>query len=181
MKNLSLIAALLIAAPTLAVADDRATNADANAKLSDSDIAVVTELHHANQSEVDMGKFALSHGTKAVKDYATMMVKDHSANDAKLVALAKKHGIAKIPAPPADKSEMDDMTKLKAMKGSDFDRAYVDAMVADHEKDITTVADAINSVSDTDLRDHLVDTKPVLEHHLENAKALQSAPAQAQR
>ncbi len=173
MKHFTFAAALVLAASTFAGADTP------NAKLSDSDISVVSELHHANQAEVDLGNYALSHGTKTVKDYATMIVKDHSANDAKLIAMAKKHGVTTIPAPPMDKDEMADMTKLKAMKGTDFDRAYIDAMVADHEKDIKKVTDAIGTVADPDLKAHLTATKPVLEHHLDNAKSLQKNESQA--
>ena len=173
MKHFSLVTALLLAASSFAGADTP------KAKLSDSDMSVVSELHHANQAEVDLGKYALSHGTKTVKDYATMIVKDHSANDAKLIAMAKKHGVTTIPAPPMDKAEMADMTKLEAMKGVDFDRAYVDAMVADHEKDIKVVADAISTVADPDLKAHLTATEPVLEHHLDNAKNLQKTETQA--
>ena len=181
MKRISIIAALLFTVPTLAIADDKSMKTDASAKLADADVAVASELHHANQSEVDMGKYALAHGTKAVKEYATMLVKDHGVNDAKLVAMAKKHGVATIPAPAMDKSEMDDMASLKKLKGADFDRAYIDMMVADHEKDIKKVSDAIGTVANADLRAHLTDTKPALEKHLEAAKSLQKSSAQAQK
>jgi putative membrane protein len=174
MKILSLVTGLLLAVSTLAAADG-------NPKLSDSDMAVVSELHHANQSEVDIGNYALSHGTKTVKEYATMIVKDHAANDAKLVAMAKRHGMTKIPAPAMDKAEMDDMAKLKMMRGADFDRAYIDAMIDDHQKDIKKVSDAIGTVADADLKSHLTDTKPALEHHLDSARSLQKSAAQAQR
>jgi putative membrane protein len=181
LKNLALLTALLLATPTLAIADDRTMKTDASAKLADPDLSVVSELHHANQSEVDLGNYALAHGTKAIKDYATMIVKDHTANDAKLVALAKKHGTTKIPAPPMDKAEMDDMAKLKTMKGTDFDRAYVDAMVDGHQKNIAKVTAAIGTVANADLKSYLTDTKPALEHHLDTAKSLQSSSPQAQK
>ena len=182
MKALSLLfAASIFAAPAFAVADHTTMKSDATGKLTDTDMATVSELHHANMAEVDLGKYAVSHGTKAVKDYANMIVKDHAANDTKLTALAKKAGMATIPAPPADKAEMDDMMKLKMMKGADFDRAYITMMVSDHEKDIQKVSDAMAKVSNADLKSHLSDTKPVLEHHLDAAKTLQQSSAQAQK
>jgi putative membrane protein len=183
MKTLSLLlAASLFAVPAIAVADNTSTTkSDSTGKLGDADTSAISELHHANQSEVDLGKYALAHGTKTIKDYATMIVKDHSTNDTKLTALAKKAGMTKIPAPPADKAEMDDMMKLKAMKGADFDRAYISMMITDHEKDIKKVSDAMGSVSNPDLKAHLTDTKPALERHLDSAKTLQQASPQAQK
>ncbi len=176
MKHFTFVTALVLAASTFAYADT-----PKNAKLSESDRSVVSELHHANQTEVDLGKYALSHGTKTVKSYATMMVKDHSANDTKLVAMAKKHGIMTIPAPPINQDEIASMRKLEDLTGTNFDRAYIDAMVQDHEQDIKMVSDAIATVSDADLKAHLTATKPVLEHHLDSAKALQRNETQARR
>ncbi len=179
MKSLFIATALCLATPTLAVAEDHTMKGDATAKLADADLAVASDLHHANLSEVDLGNYALAHGTKAIKDYATTIVKDHGANDAKLIALAKKQGVATIPAAPADKMEMDAMMKLKTMKGTDFDRAYIDMMVDDHEKDIKKVSDAMGTVANAGLKAQLVETKPALERHLDTAKKLQqSASAQ---
>jgi len=173
MKHSSLAIAFLLAGSTLAAADPP------SAKLSDSDMSVVSELHHANQAEVEMGNYALSHGTKSVKDFATMMVKDHSANDTKLIAIAKKHGMTTIPVPPVDKAEMENMTKIEGMAGMEFDRAYIDAMVDGHGKVGKMVTDAIGTVADADLKAHLTATKPVVDRHLDSAKKLQKTAAQA--
>lgn len=45
-----------------------------------------------------MGKFAQKNGTAKVKTYGAMLVKDHTAANKQVKALAKKKGIAKIPA-----------------------------------------------------------------------------------
>ena len=163
MKKISMLAALLV--PALALADA--------GKLSDADLAPAAELHHANQAEVDMANLALKQGTKAVKEYAQTLLRDHGSNDKDLTALAKKHG-STIPAKKMDAEEMANMTKLKAAKGAAFDKTYVDMMVMDHEQDIKKVGDAMGAISDADLKQHFTATKPVLERHLELAKQLQS-------
>ncbi len=181
MKSILFIAAFSLVAVQLAFAGDPLASPEASAKLSDSDLAIVSDLHHANQSEVDMGNYALTHGTKAIKDYANTLVKDHSANDAKLIALAKHHGVATIPAPPPDKAAKASMMKLETMTGASFDRAYLAMMVDDHYKNINKVTAALGTVTNADLTAHLAETKPALQRHLDDAKALQSTSTAAQR
>jgi len=172
MKKLSLIAALCLATPmTTAFADDKM--AAKSTKLADADLAVATDIHHANKGEVDMANMALKQGTKAVKDYANMMIKDHNENDKELMALGKKKGNATIADKKMDEDEMAMMKKLGALKGTAFDKAYIDGMVDGH----TTVLAKLTAAapSDSDLKSHVDTTKIAVQRHLDAAKQLQSA------
>ena len=182
-----------LALPALALADNKTptdkTTTDKTAKLGDGEVKTLAHVHHVNQMEIDMGKVAQQKGTAAVKRYGEQLVKDHSANDKDVLALAKKKGVAKLPADvpetEADKTEhkqmMDDVAKLKTEKGADFDRDFLNLMVAGHEKEMTKVDAAITAANDSDVQDFLKAMKPVLQRHTDSARDLQKGNAQAVR
>lgn len=191
IKTLALITALAL--PSLALADDQKTDktSDQTKKetLSEADLAIVAHLHHVNVMEVDMGKLAQKQGTAPVKRYGEMLVRDHSTADKDVIAFAKKRGIAKIPADKpvteADKTEMkatmEKMTKLKTLRGAEFDRSYLQMMVEGHDKELTSSDPAIASTTDAELKTMLENRKTSLQRHRDAALELQKGNAQASK
>jgi len=82
-----------------------------------------------NQAEVELGRLASTKATdKRVKDFAAMMVKDHSAGLKKLQNVpGGKNSSAKL----SSEHEML-KTRLSGLSGMHFDREYIDAMVTGH-------------------------------------------------
>jgi putative membrane protein len=156
-------------------------------KLTADEVKIVAHLHHVNVMEIDMGKQAKVKGTAAVKRYGEMLIKDHSTADKELTALAKKKGVAKIPADtPATETEkaemkqqMADMAALKKMKGADFDREYLRLMVEGHEKELAKSDVFISTAQDADLKTMIEARKTSLQRHADAAKELQKGNAQA--
>ena len=155
-------------------------------KLTDSELQLVAHVHGVNQMEIDLGKLAEKRGsTAAVKDYGKMLVNDHGANDKDLKALAKKHDqkIPKETLSDADKTEMKDMDsavkRLKAMKGADFDREFLNMMIQGHEKELVRADTAVAMIQDSDLETFVKDMKPVLQRHVDQARDLQKGSPQA--
>lgn len=59
-----------------------------------SDEEVVMRIHHTNQMEIRVAKLAHSHASSAkVKSLASRLIKDHTAADTKVVAIAKQMNI----------------------------------------------------------------------------------------
>jgi putative membrane protein len=116
-----------------------------------------------------------------------MLVKDHQTADKELTAMVKKKGLAKIPAvkpeTEADKAEMkanhDKMVQTAKLKGADFDRAYLQAMVEGHEKELAKSDELISKANDSDLKAMLESRKSMLTRHADAAKELQKGNAQA--
>jgi putative membrane protein len=156
-------AAGFYAAPAVHAADPTPASADT--------AAVLGKLHHGNQMEIDMGKLAQEKGeSKDVKAFGKALVKDHSAADKKVTALAKEQDIdlsANTPSMP-----MDDMNKLKGMSGAEFDRAFAQAMLDDHQKDVDDAKAAQERTTDPKLKKLLTATIPVLEKHRDTARKL---------
>lgn len=163
------------------------TKAAGKEKLSQENLQALAKYHHVNQMEIEMGKAAQKQGgSKAVKDYGKMLVTDHQANDKKVEALAKKHG-QKIPMfkPETDtaKQEMQDnkqlAQQLKKMKGSEFDRQFLQTMIDQHEQVLAGIDNDIAQANNEDLANLLRDTKPVLQKHADHAREIQQNQAQA--
>jgi len=171
----SLVITAILAIPALVAADP-------STKLSDSDTAVLAHQHAVNSLEITMGKLAQTKGSaKAVRDYGVTLVKDHTSADKDALALAKKRGLAKLPADEpktdadrADKKANDDMmAHMKTLKGAAFDDEFLSMMVTGHDKELAKVDTALTSVADPDLITLLRAVKPVMQKHSDDAKALQ--------
>jgi len=104
------------------------SGADRN-KVSRGDQDFVQELTIANMAEVELGRMAGERSANAeVKKFGQMMVDDHTAAGEKLKGIASRYSVT---APTAlDDKHRDLRDKLAKLNGADFDREYMDAMVA---------------------------------------------------
>lgn len=150
--------------------------ADVNASVrSDADIMGV--LHTSNMQEISAGNLASSRASdQAVRDFANMMVRDHSALDRQGASMAQQWGMTmSMPSnqlPNMGQMEMDALTR--ASNGSQFDRAYLAAQVMDHQRTLAIVDAAIGSARRPELRTMLRDqVRPPVAMHLQMAQNLQ--------
>lgn len=119
--------------------------------------------------EVKLGELAQKNGVSAeVKKLGSHMVTDHTKANNELKAIADKKGLS-VPKSLSEKSQKkyDD---LASKKGKDFDKAYSDAMVDDHEKVISMFEKHAKEGDDADLRLFAANTTPTLRHHLQMSK-----------
>lgn len=133
---------------------------------------VLGKLHHSNQKEIEMGKMAQKSGQSGdIKKFGKTLVKDHSAADKKVMALAKQEKIDLLAAtPPAENHDMDDMPK-----GTDFDAKFAQDMLDDHKKDVEEVKTARDATTDDKLKKLLTAMLPTLQKHQDTAQKLVDA------
>jgi putative membrane protein len=132
--------------------------------VDQNDAKFTVNAANGGMAEIMLGKLAQDKGGSRVKDFAAMMVKDHSQANDELMTLAKSKNIA-LPTTvsAADQKHFDDLSK----KGNaDFDKAYVKLMVSDHKADIKEFEDAEKKVTDPDLKAFATKTLPTLKMHL---------------
>jgi putative membrane protein len=124
------------------------------------------------KAEVELGQIALKNTQDAgVRKYAERMVKDHSAADKKLQAIAAKENLQLPQSLDAEHASL--KTKLQSLKGEDFDRAYVSAMSKGHDKAIALFESASQQPQMPDeLKQFAASTLPTLEQHKEMAHSL---------
>jgi putative membrane protein len=125
-------------------------------------------------AEVELGKLAQDKSpTQSVKDYGAMMVKDHSAANDKLKAIAVSKNI-KLPSSPSV-AQMATKTKLEVLKGTSFDKSYIKDMVKDHQGDIKEFENEASTGQDADAKAYASATLPTLKTHLKKIEAIAAA------
>jgi putative membrane protein len=138
----------------------------------------------ANQVDIDAGKLAKSKSTtKDVKEFAQLMITDHSGVNKSATELVQKLHVTPEPSPTSQslqKGGDDNVAALKNLSGHAFDKAYVDHEVAYHEAvleamDKTLIPNAKNA----ELKALLVKVRPAFVAHLDHAKKLQQELAKS--
>ena len=134
----------------------------------------------ANQVDIDVGKLAKSTThAKDVKQFAQLMITDHTAVNKSAVALVQKLKVTPENDATSDslkKGGDENLANLKKLKGKTFDRAYVDHEVTYHEAVIDALDKTlIPNAKNDELKALLVKVRPAFIAHLEHAKHLQGS------
>jgi len=139
--------------------------------LNSKDHDFIMEAAMGGLMEVELGRVAAQQGTSdAVKQFGQRMVDDHSKANTELMTLAQSKGIT-LPTALDDKHR-NELTKLSAMTGAEFDRAYSKMMLSDHKKDVSEFEKQSTRGADPDLKAFATQTLPTLQEHLQMARAL---------
>jgi putative membrane protein len=116
-------------------------------------------------AEVELAKLA-QEKSKApeIKEFAAMMVKDHTAANNKLKALAAANDVTL----PDDTTLMQKATKkkLEMQSAADFDEAYVKQQIKAHEDTAALMKQEIDGGKDADAKRFATETLPTVEAHL---------------
>jgi putative membrane protein len=149
-----------------------ANGSPAGDKTTDKEFIV--KVASGNNAEIEIGKLADSRaGSTAVKDYANMIVKDHQAAQQKLGELIKKRKIGV--ATGLEPDVRDEINRLSKMKGTEFDRAFLDHMIKDHKNDIKMFENQAKNGQEADVREFANSLLPDLRKHLQRAEELAKA------
>ncbi|MGY3214677.1 DUF4142 domain-containing protein [Mucilaginibacter sp. HD30] len=146
-----------VAGPGIAVVED--------------DAKFVVDAGNGGMTEVELSKLAQQKATNAkAKEFADMMVMDHSKANDELKALAKAKNVTLPDSVNADSKKMWD--ELNAKTGKDFDKAYVSTMVSEHKKTVSMFENASKDLKDAELKAFVDKTLPVLKGHLDKITAI---------
>jgi len=114
--------------------------------VHESDIDFVNHVLSDGMAEVELGKMASERaGNPAVKRFGQMMVKDHTKAGDELKGIAGEYGIQ--PTPTIDDQHHDLMNKLSKLRGPEFDREYISAMVDGHENAVDRLEGRVDSIA----------------------------------
>jgi putative membrane protein len=125
--------------------------------------------------EVEAGRVAAKRGRSAeVRQFATMMVRDHTASTAKIrSAIAASNLPIQLPA-KLDPQHQDELAALKSARRSEFDRLYIDGQVEGHQQALKLQQSYGDSGGDPNLKAVALALAPIVEHHLSEAQTIQS-------
>jgi putative membrane protein len=128
--------------------------------LSAKDKTFMKKAAKGGMMEVAMGKLAQQNGqSDDVNSFGKRMVTDHSKANDELKSIAQQKGV-KLP------------NKELTEKWSS-DKAYMDMMVKDHEKDLAEFQAETKDGSDPDVKNFADKTAKVVQEHLDLAKETQ--------
>ena len=143
----------------------------AMAGMSSRDRDFIMDVAIDGLMEVELGRVAAQQGASdAVKQFGQRMVDDHTKANTELTTLATSKGIT-LPTALDDKHRAQ-VTKLSAMSGADFDRAYAKMMLKDHEKAVSEFEKQSTRGTDPDVKAFASKTLPTLQEHLTMVRAL---------
>jgi putative membrane protein len=122
-------------------------------------------------AEVELGNLAARKGSsRPVKEFAQRMIRDHSAANDKLSALAKTDG---IPLPNGLDEEHKAMRgRIEQSSGMEFDRAYIQNQIIDHQKTAQLLEYEIGSGENAAAKDFASDLLPNVLDHLRAAQTI---------
>jgi putative membrane protein len=143
-----------------------------------TDAHVMAVLHESNLGEISAGNIARTRATDAeVRDFAAMMVRDHSDLDRQGSEMARRWMITPMlpdnTVPDLVRREIDALNA--ASSGTSFDRVYMDYQVVDHQRTLGVVDAATGMAQRPELRTMLRDqVRPVVASHLSRAQTIQA-------
>jgi putative membrane protein len=141
-----------------------------NGDMNDMDREFIMKAGMGNTAEIETGTLAQQKGsTAAVRDYGSLMVRDHGDAQAQLKAAAGS--MVTVPD-SVDQEHAAMRSKLEGMSGLDFGQEYMRGQVKDHEATIALFERQIAGGSNTALMDFARTTLPHLKMHLEKAQSL---------
>ncbi len=143
------------------------------AKLTDANIIAMEE--GGDSAEVQLATYAHDHASSsAVKNYATMLINDHSKSLKQTESVASALSITPQ-APPSDTTSQETahtLAHLQSLSGAAMDTAFVNHEVADHKSDIQDAHKMVDAAQQPRVKSLVQGTLPVLQKHLDRAEAL---------
>ena len=134
------------------------------------DMAAQTDMVEAN-----LGQLAQSAASsQGVKDYAQMLTTDHTNDFGQLSGVAHQ---ANLNMPNAIDTEHNKamIGPFQKLNGAAFDHKYIQEMIAGHTKAIAAFKKEAADAQNPALKSYAEQVLPVLQKHLDGAKALEKA------
>lgn len=153
---------------------------DTTATTTLSDDQVLHVMHLLNTSEVDAARLAQQKAKNArVKQFASMMIRDHSQANTKGMDVAKKGNftMSESAISTTMQSDAQRMTdRLKGEAAGDFDRAYIDEQIKAHQTALDTIdTKLMPQAKNTDVRNLVQTIRPKIAAHLKEAQDIQAS------
>ena len=169
MRRFPIIATAL-AAVTFAGAAVAQSRAGARGTGELDDPTIVAIFDAANTADIETGQLAAERGQSAeVREFGAMLARDHQQVRQLGRDLARKLGVT--PTPPKDdpgaKAHAEAIASLRAKKGADFDRAFLQHEAAFHKSVIEAVQGTLlPAIRNEELRALVVKVAPAFQAHM---------------
>jgi putative membrane protein len=174
MKNIICLSALALSLAVSACHDNRkAKNYNDKTLVDDEALAFIKTATEAGLTEVKAANTAKAKSSNPrVIKFADMMIADHMQANEELKKIAdKKYVNTPMSVNQEHMMKIDSVGKLS---GAEFDKAYMQMMVMDHEKVVKLFQDSNSNTSAT-IDNYINKYLPKLKMHLDSAKAISAS------
>jgi putative membrane protein len=131
-----------------------------------TDKAFVKKALEGGLAEVQLGQLAAQKGTSDdVKQFGQKMVDDHTKLGDQMKLVAAQVGV-KVPT-DVSKKDKELMAKMEGLSGTQFDNAYIEAMVKDHKKDASDFKSEAQQSHNSAVQQAAQQGDQVIEQHLQ--------------
>ena len=131
---------------------------------------LIAAIHQNNSMEMEWGQLAFAKGINlAVKDFGQQMAMAHNENEAKLLKLL---GTEKWTLGPGEADAHAETQALRTKSGLEFDKAYIDATVDQHERLLARLKRDQDKLPEGPVRQFVSDTLAAGNQHTLVAKQI---------
>jgi putative membrane protein len=150
----------------------------------------VQQALQSGEEEVALGKLAAEKSQNGeVKQFAQMLVSDHTAVNEQLRLLAQRNGATPAPRDDSKRSGTDssppsatapgaapsspEVQQLSQLSGTDFDKKFLEIVVERHEKSVELYSAEAEKGANPAAKKLATEALPKIKEHLAQAKSLQ--------
>jgi putative membrane protein len=139
---------------------------------------VLSQMNVANTTEIQLSTMAASKArSPQVKQIARKLASDHTKNRQQVQALAQKLNVNLTPSAGGSVTASDSAAMpadLQGKTGTDFDKAFVQHEIADHQSNIDKIEKQIlPSIQNQQVKSYLQKTVTEMQGHLSSLKQVQ--------
>lgn len=138
------------------------------------DQAFVRSVLESDAAEVQLGQLAQQKSpSEDVKQFGQKMIENRKRLDDQLAPLAKQLEVSEPKGP--SKKDKQEIAKLQALSGPQFDQEYIRVVEKAHEKDVKNFKSEAQSAQDPNVQRAAQLDAPVIEQHLQAIQQIAQA------
>lgn len=138
---------------------------------AENDAQYLVDAYSIGLYEIEASQHAKQKTTNnAVKSLASEMIEAHAKMNVSLQSFAGKKQVSLQQGLTED--QLKEIKECSDKKGTEYDKAYLDKIISDHEKAIKMSEEAAEKAHDPEIRNLFSTSLPTLRHHVEMAMAL---------
>jgi putative membrane protein len=151
-------------------------NSEQTLLRSFTDANIVAHIAGGDSLEAELSRLAETRATSAqVREFARMLVTDHTAHLQKTLAMAKDEdtGNQLNPSDTSGTHLMHVIDQMRAMPaGEAWDRAFLMHQLMHHQHALLGLRVLREAARDDDLEEHIDEVMPVIQRHLDRARGI---------
>jgi putative membrane protein len=170
MKNILAVVCSICLCLIVALGERKPAKGSAMSGQNFINFAAQTDMVEAN-----LGQLAqTAAGSQQLKKYAQMLVTDHTSDFNQLSGVARQAGLS-LPGAIDTEHDRTMIGPFEKLKGTTFDRRYIEDLIAEHEKGIVIYRKEAAEAQNPAVKSYADHALPVLEKHLAAAIKLEKS------